>query len=63
VAHGFGSELYAGVDAELLVGVAEVGADGEGGDVEPVADLAAGEALGGKRDDFTVVRAFDGVRG
>src|SRR5262245_23176008 len=43
-------ELDAGVDAELLVHVAEVAADGEAGDVEAVADLAGGEPFGGEGD-------------
>ena len=51
VAPRFGRELEAGVDAELLVHVAEVGADSEGGDVEPIADLPAGQTLGGEGND------------
>jgi hypothetical protein len=54
VAPRIGRELEAGVDAELLVHVAEVGADGEGGDVEPIADLAAGQAFGGEGDDLSL---------
>ena len=48
--HDLLGELDAGVDAELLVHVAEVAADGEAGDVEAVADLAGGESFGDEGD-------------
>jgi hypothetical protein len=38
-------ERDAGVDSELLEGVAEVSADGVRGDVEPLGDLFISEAL------------------
>src|SRR5438874_7029463 len=47
VARGGGT----GVDAELAVDVAQVGAHGDGGDDELLCDLGAGQALGDQAQD------------
>jgi hypothetical protein len=51
VLRGDPGERDAGVDSELLEGVAEVPADGVGGDVEPLGDLFIGQAAGDQPDD------------
>jgi hypothetical protein len=51
VLRGDPGERDAGVDSELLEGVAEVSADGVRGDVEPLGDLFIGQAAGDQPDD------------
>ena len=58
-------ELNPGGDAELGVDAIEVELDGAVGEIEALADLAVGEALGGEPDDLEFLRRqlVDGVRG
>jgi hypothetical protein len=51
VLRGDPGERDAGVDAELLEGVAKVSADGVRGDAEPLGDLSVGQAAGDQLDD------------
>src|ERR1700745_3773869 len=58
-------ELNSGGDAEFRVDAVQVELDGAVGEVETLADLTVGEALGGELDDLEFLRRqlVDGVGG
>src|SRR5690242_3114148 len=56
------AQLVPAGDAELRIRPVQVGGDGAGRQVQPVGDLAVGEATAGEDDDLTLLRVSAAVR-